>query len=197
MTLLSNYQEAFRPQRGNQVVGNLIGDSGSGDSPAQADGGFGTGLGIAGGVDNAISRNRIAGNPRAGVLIADTEDLPATGNRLTDNVYADNGVDVANISAERAPATGNCVRGRVTTFRPPLPRRSPAARRRGGSPPYQPPTLPVSPRRRRGSASSTWRRPPISPACPTRTAGPNRCPETLRCRTPPRSVFRPPRCSPG
>ncbi len=116
MTLLSNYQEAFLPQRGNQVVGNLIGDNDSGDSPAQADGGFGTGIGIAGGVDNEIARNRIAGNPRAGVLIANTEDLPATGNRLTDNVYADNGVDVANISAERAPATGNCVRERVTTL---------------------------------------------------------------------------------
>ncbi len=116
MTLLSNYQEAFLPQRGNQVVGNLIGDSGSGDSPAQADGGFGTGLGIAGGVDNEISRNRIAGNPRAGVLIVNTEDLPATGNRLTDNLYTENGVDVANISAERAPATNNCVHERVTTL---------------------------------------------------------------------------------
>ncbi|WP_114423435.1 right-handed parallel beta-helix repeat-containing protein [Nocardioides houyundeii] len=115
MTLLSNYQEAFRPQRGNQVVGNVIGDSGAGDSPAQADGGFGTGLGIAGGVGNEIARNRIVGNPRAGVLLTNTEDLPASGNTFTGNVFAGNATDIANISAVRAPATANCVTGRVTT----------------------------------------------------------------------------------
>ena len=105
MTLLSNYQEAFRPQRGNQVVGNVIGDSGTGDSPAQADGGFGTGLGIAGGVDNEIARNRITGNPRAGVLLANTEDLPAAAQHLHRQRLRRNGVDIANISAARAPAT--------------------------------------------------------------------------------------------
>ncbi|MDH2413347.1 right-handed parallel beta-helix repeat-containing protein [Nocardioides sp. CER19] len=120
LTLLSNYQEAFRPQRANQVIGNLVGESGSNDSPAQADGGFGTGVGIAGGVDNEVTRNRIAGNPRAGVLITNTEDLPATGNTLTENAYAANGIDVANISAARAPATGNCVTGRATTLPPDL-----------------------------------------------------------------------------
>ena len=40
LTLLSSYQEAFTPQRANQVVGNLISDNDEADSPAQAEGGF-------------------------------------------------------------------------------------------------------------------------------------------------------------
>ncbi len=69
LTLLSNYQEAFGPQEGNVVVGNVISDNNEADSPAQADGGFGVGVGIAGGRDNKVVRNRIdghrAGRPRA------------------------------------------------------------------------------------------------------------------------------------
>jgi hypothetical protein len=109
MTLISNYQEAFTPQHGNTVVGNLISGNTSADSPAQADGGFGIGIGISGGQDNVVSNNRIEGNPRAGILLANTEDLPATGNQLMDNVYANNGIDLANVSAARSPAVGNCI----------------------------------------------------------------------------------------
>ena len=52
LTLLSSYQEAFTPQQKNQVVGNLISDNNEADSPSQADGGFGTGIGISGGQRN-------------------------------------------------------------------------------------------------------------------------------------------------
>ncbi len=116
MTLLSNYTEAFRPQRGNQVVGNLLSDNNESESPAQADGGFGTGLGIAGGVDNVIARNRIAGNRRAGVLLANTEDLAASGNSFEGNRLSANGVDVANISAQRAVATNTCLHPVASTL---------------------------------------------------------------------------------
>ena len=116
LTLLSNYQEAFRPEEGSVVAGNVISDNTAVDSPAQADGGFGTGIGIAGGVDNQIIHNRIEHNPRAGVLLANTEDLPATGNRFEGNRFAANGVDLANISASRAPAADTCLQPLATTL---------------------------------------------------------------------------------
>jgi len=108
MTLLSSYQEAFTPQRDNHVVGNLISDNNESDSPSQAEGGFGTGIGISGGQGNTIQRNRIAGHQRAGVVLANTEDLPATKNMFSGNTYDGNRVDLANVSADRTAATGNC-----------------------------------------------------------------------------------------
>ena len=137
MTLLSNYQEAFRPQHDNEVVGNVIADNVRTDSPAQADGGFGTGIGVGGGQDNTIERNRITGNPRAGVLLTNTEDLPAEGNSVR-NHFGDNGTDIANLSAKRAPATTTCVDTLVSTVPSEFAATLPAAGRRGGSPPCQP-----------------------------------------------------------
>ncbi|MFJ4159949.1 nitrous oxide reductase family maturation protein NosD [Microbacterium testaceum] len=109
MTLLSNYQEAFTPQRANVVAGNLISENARSESPAQADGGFGVGLGIGGGTQNAIENNRIEGNPRAGVLLTGNEDLSATGNIFSGTIWGDNGVDLANVSSARAQARANCV----------------------------------------------------------------------------------------
>ena len=64
--------------------------------------------------------NLVAGNPRAGVLLANTEDLAAVGNRM-DGAWSaaglsPNGVDIANISADRAPASDNCATGRPSTL---------------------------------------------------------------------------------
>jgi hypothetical protein len=67
-------------------------------------------------VDNRISRNRIEHNPRADVLLANTEDLPATGNRFEANRFAANGVDLANISADRAPASDTFMQPSATTL---------------------------------------------------------------------------------
>lgn len=111
MTLLSTYQEAFTPQHTNHVVGNLITDNDEASTPAQAHGAFATGIGISGGQDNLLERNLVAGNARAGIIFTNTEDLPASGNRLIDNVFAENGVDAANNSVARTPATNNCATG--------------------------------------------------------------------------------------
>ena len=108
LTLISNYQEAFTPQRGNVVVGNVISDNNEPLSPRQESGGFGTGIGVSGAIGNTFSANRIENNIRAGLLFANTEDLPAVGNTASDNVFSGNGVDVANVSAGRAPAANNC-----------------------------------------------------------------------------------------
>lgn len=111
MTLLSTYQEAFTPQRLNHVVGNLIADNDEPATPAQANGAFATGIGISGGQENLFERNLIVGHARAGVIFTNTEDLPAIGNRFIENVFTDNEVDAANTSAERTPASANCVTG--------------------------------------------------------------------------------------
>jgi hypothetical protein len=120
MTLLSNYLEAFTPQHGNTIVGNVISSNDAADSPAHAEGGFGIGVGISGGRDNVLRDNLVAGNPRAGVLLANTEDLAAVGNRM-DGAWSAagldaNGVDIANISAKRTPARDNCAGGRPSTL---------------------------------------------------------------------------------
>lgn len=115
MTLLSSYQEAFTPQKSNQVAGNVLSDNDEADSPAQAEGGFATGVGISGGQTNTFARNLISGNARAGVIFTNTEDLPATGNTFSANVYELNGVDVANLSAARSPATANCAEDSLST----------------------------------------------------------------------------------
>ncbi|GAA1516525.1 right-handed parallel beta-helix repeat-containing protein [Nocardioides humi] len=109
MTLTSNYQEAFVPQRGNLVAGNVVTDNSEQRSPSQADGGWGIGVGIGGGQDNRLVRNLVAGNLRAGVLLDSVEDVPSTGNTLQGNAFRRNGVDVANASSELTPAAGNCV----------------------------------------------------------------------------------------
>ncbi|MEO8093335.1 MAG: right-handed parallel beta-helix repeat-containing protein [Pseudolysinimonas sp.] len=107
LTLLSSYQEAFTPQRANTVVGNLIANNTEADSPKQAEGGFATGIGIGGGQGNVITDNRITGNPRAAVILTNTEDIPATGNRFSGNVV-DGDIAIANYSADRAAAKANC-----------------------------------------------------------------------------------------
>jgi len=114
MTLTSDYQEAFTPQRANAVFGNVIADNHEKRSPRHAEGAFGIGIGIAGGRENVIAANRIAGNPLAGVLFTNAEDLPAIDNVLRGNLLGDNGVAVANVSADRAAASGNCVTGDAT-----------------------------------------------------------------------------------
>ncbi|SEE83890.1 right-handed parallel beta-helix repeat-containing protein [Ruania alba] len=117
MTLISNYQEAFTPQRANVVVGNLISGNTSAESPAHALGGFGIGVGINGGQDNVLENNRIENNPAAGVLLTNTEDLPARGNVVRAGVLGGNGVDLVDGSAERTPSAENCHEGlgEVTT----------------------------------------------------------------------------------
>ncbi len=111
MTLTSNYLEAFTPQSANVVAGNVLSGNTSSTSPAQESGGYGIGLGISGGQSNVVANNRIEGNPRAGVVLANTEDLPALDNVFSGNAFSANGVDLANVSAVRTPASGNCVEG--------------------------------------------------------------------------------------
>lgn len=111
MTTNSEYQEAFIPQQDATIVGNVIAHNAEPTSPAQADGGFGIGVGIAGGSRNVLARNLIVGNPATGIALASAEDLAPVDNQLVGNVLRDNGVDVVDASSARAPSKGNCLSG--------------------------------------------------------------------------------------
>lgn len=119
LTLISWYQEAYLPQRAVTVVGNLIADNNSAESPAQALGAFGLGIGLSGANDNQLVRNLVTGNTSSGLQLTNTEDLATTGTRLVDTVFDGNGVDVSDLSAQRAPASDTCITGgTVASFAP-------------------------------------------------------------------------------
>jgi Periplasmic copper-binding protein (NosD) len=131
LTTGSDHQEKLLPQRGTVIAGNLIAANQQTASPQQADGGWGTGIGVDGGSDNQFIRNRIAGNSNAGLVITATADIPPVGNQIVDNTFTGNGVDVGWTFPTATRGRGNCLSGndlrttvpaRLTTTAPcPLP----------------------------------------------------------------------------
>src|SRR4029450_12970588 len=93
-------------------VGNLVSDNAEALSPAQADGAFGLGVGIAGGTRNLFSPNLTTGNPGAGIALGSSEDLAPLDNRFEGNVITHNGQDVLYVATKRAPGRNNCFDGR-------------------------------------------------------------------------------------
>jgi hypothetical protein len=108
MTSNSDYQEAFVPQEDATFAGNLVSDNSEALSPAQADGAFGLGMGIAGGTRNLVSRNLITGNPGVGVALGSSEDMAPLDNLFEGNVINHNGQDVLYAASKRAPGRNNC-----------------------------------------------------------------------------------------
>ncbi len=111
LTTDSDHQEKLLPQQGAVIAGNLIAANQQRATPQQADGGWGIGVGIDGGNDNQFLRNRITGNRQAGLVITATADLPPAGNRIVDNTFTGNGVDVGWTFPTAARGRGNCLRG--------------------------------------------------------------------------------------
>lgn len=136
LTTDSDHQEKLLPQRSAVIAGNLIAANQQTATPEQADGGWGTGIGVDGGSDNRFFRNRIAHNSNAGLVITATTDLPAVGNQIVDNTFTGNGVDVGWTFPTATRGRGNCLRGNdlrttvparlVTTASCPLPAGSPS-----------------------------------------------------------------------
>ncbi|MGR3931699.1 right-handed parallel beta-helix repeat-containing protein [Streptomyces sp. BRA346] len=136
LTTNSDHQEKLLPQRGAVIAGNLIAANQQRATPQQADGGWGTGIGIDGGSDNQFVRNRIADNSNAGLVITATADIPSVGNQIVDNTFTGNGVDVGWTFPTAARGRGNCLRGNdlrttvparlATTASCPLPSKSPS-----------------------------------------------------------------------
>lgn len=111
LTTNSDHQEKLVPQRGSVIAGNLIAANQQRATPEQADGGWGTGIGIDGGSGNRFIRNRVAGHSNAGLVITATSDMPAVGNQIVDNTFTGNGVDVGWTFPTATRGRGNCLRG--------------------------------------------------------------------------------------
>ena len=136
LTTDSDHQEKLLPQQGAVIAGNLIAANQQTATPEQADGGWGTGIGIDGGSGNHFLRNRVTGNSNAGLVITATADLPPVGNRIVDNTFTGNGIDVGWTFPTATRGRGNCLRGNdlrttvparlATAASCPLPDRSPS-----------------------------------------------------------------------
>jgi hypothetical protein len=124
----SERQEAFIPQDDAVIAGNVIAANSEARTPAQAEGGFGIGLGISGGTNNSLSHNLIEANPVAGIVLTNADDLPPIANRIALNSFGSNGIDVLYAPSAAAGGRGNCLSEyTLTTVRPKsLPRTCPA-----------------------------------------------------------------------
>ncbi|MFE2181526.1 nitrous oxide reductase family maturation protein NosD [Streptomyces sp. NPDC059455] len=111
LTTNSDHQEKLLPQRDAVIAGNLIAANQQAATPEQADGGWGIGIGVDGGTDNQFVRNRVTGNSNAGLVITATADIPPNGNRILDNAFAANSVDVGWTFPTATKGRGNCLRG--------------------------------------------------------------------------------------
>ncbi|MCQ8195188.1 right-handed parallel beta-helix repeat-containing protein [Streptomyces rugosispiralis] len=111
LTTNSDHQEKLLPQRDAVIAGNLIAANQQAATPEQADGGWGIGIGVDGGTGNQFVRNRVTGNSNAGLVITATADMPPNGNRILDNTFAANGVDVGWTFPTATKGRGNCLRG--------------------------------------------------------------------------------------
>ncbi|MFJ2135845.1 right-handed parallel beta-helix repeat-containing protein [Streptomyces sp. NPDC087845] len=107
VTVNSNDLEALAPQHGAVIAGNVVADNNAADTPEQADGGFGIGIGIGGGTENRVQRNLVRGNRAAGVVVTDPPGHPASGNRVEGNRANGNGTDLVLASADPS----NCFAG--------------------------------------------------------------------------------------
>ncbi|MEU1805916.1 right-handed parallel beta-helix repeat-containing protein [Streptomyces sp. NPDC019937] len=136
LTTNSDHQEKLLPQKDAVIAGNLIAANQQAATPEQADGGWGIGIGIDGGSGNRFVRNRVTGNSNAGLMITATADLRPDGNRILDNTFAANGLDVGWTFPTATKGRGNCLRGNelrttvparlATTASCPRPARSPS-----------------------------------------------------------------------
>ncbi|QDY79123.1 right-handed parallel beta-helix repeat-containing protein [Streptomyces qinzhouensis] len=113
LTTNSDHQEKLLPQRDAVFAGNLIADNQQRQTPVQADGGWGIGIGVDGGSDNRFIRNRVTGNTNAGLVITATADLTADRNRITDNTFTANGIDVGWTFPTATRGQGNCLERNV------------------------------------------------------------------------------------
>jgi len=111
LTLLSAYQEAYLPLEGGTAAGTLVADNAEAQTPEQADGGWGIGIGLAGVVGSTIVANRVEGNPTAGIVVGTAEDLPPLDNVIEGFTGSDNGVDLWYAATARGPGSGNCAEG--------------------------------------------------------------------------------------
>ncbi len=133
----SSKRERHAPSDGVLLAGNRVTDNDNPVSPV-TEGAFGVGIAIGGARHVRITKNRVTGNSGAGIIVTDQEGFPPTDNTVTDNVLADNGIDLAIFRTGGAalPIAGNCFsRNRpARTFPPELERSTRCGSGRAGDP---------------------------------------------------------------
>ncbi|MFZ5814595.1 MAG: right-handed parallel beta-helix repeat-containing protein [Bacillota bacterium] len=115
--------EQLAPQIGTRIVNNVIINNGNAGAPTKriAYPAYGVGVVVAGGINNIVEGNYIAGHPTYGVLVAPNIDVNfwlASGNVVRQNRILDSGrADIA-LAAPAGP--GNCFEGnQASTSMPP------------------------------------------------------------------------------
>ncbi|MFK4761691.1 right-handed parallel beta-helix repeat-containing protein [Microbacterium sp. ZW T5_45] len=108
ISVLSNYLEAHGPTAGVQIVGNVISDNNAVETPEQAGGAFGVGIGLGGTVDAVVRANLITGNSSVGVWVTSSEDFAPTGTSVSGDAFSGNALDIAFAPSATAPGADNC-----------------------------------------------------------------------------------------
>ena len=112
LTPNSQVMEKLTPQAETMIAGNLVVDNGNARTPPVPKGAFGFGIVVGGGTRNTIVRNRIEGNPAAGVFVTDLDGFAPQDNRVEGNVASSNAYDLVYAAAA---ASGNCFVGNTFT----------------------------------------------------------------------------------
>jgi len=116
MTANTEDKERLAPQRSAVFAGNLVVDNDQRDAPPVGEGGFGTGIAIAGGTRDQIVHNRVSGNSVAGIVVTDLDGHLPANNQVRANILEHNGTDL--IYGWQGAATeqaGNCFAGNTFT----------------------------------------------------------------------------------
>ncbi len=108
ISVLSNYLEAHGPTTGVQIVGNYIADNNEVETPEQAGGAFGIGIGLGGTVDAEVRANLITGNDSVGIWVTSSEDFAPTGTDVQGNTFERNALDAAFAPSATAAGSDNC-----------------------------------------------------------------------------------------
>lgn len=108
ISVLSNYLEAHGPTKSVVIAGNLIANNNETQTPVQADGGFGIGIGLGGTIDALVRANTISSNSGVGIWITSSEDFSPVGNHIVDNNFSDNALDLAYTPTTPLGHQGNC-----------------------------------------------------------------------------------------
>jgi parallel beta-helix repeat protein len=106
--------EKLQPQVETVIAGNVVADNGNVKAPKNPKGAIGNGVVIGGGTKNSVLKNRISGNPAAGVFITDLDGFAASDNRIEGNVLERNGIDLW-YGPVKPVAAGNCFVGNKYT----------------------------------------------------------------------------------
>jgi plastocyanin len=114
--------EELAPQGQATIAGNVVADNASADAAVSGtsafDVAFGSGIVIAGGIGDVVTKNRVSDHPRIGLVLAPSVGLqdtptPPTDNQVTDNVVERSGI--ADLALVVAPPDGNCFAGNTFT----------------------------------------------------------------------------------